>query len=278
MKGLYVMITGKKIAVIGAGNMGDVIVGALISKCGVSPENLTISDVDGDRLKRFASLYQVVTTTNNIEAAREAHILILAVKPQVIESVLVEISQIPVSGLVVSIAAGVPLETIEEILGPESRVVRVMPNTPAMVGEGASALAHGKNASEEDMALARALFESLGMTVAVDEYLMDAVTGLSGSGPAYCFIIIEALTDAGVKMGLPRDTALKLSAQTMLGSALLCLRDGRTPSQLKDMVTSPGGTTIEGIKALEKGALRATLMDAVEAAVLRSKALGRKKP
>lgn len=270
------MITEKKIAVIGAGNMGDVIVGALVSKCGISPEQLTVTDVDVKRLEGFAARYQVKTGTGNADAARESDIVILAVKPQIMESVLSELAAIPMTGLAVSIAAGVALETIEAILGPKCRVVRVMPNTPSLVGEGAAALASGKNATGEDMELVRTLFESLGMTVTVDESLMDAVTGLSGSGPAYCFIIIEALTDAGVKMGLARDTALKLAAQTMRGAATLCLQDGRTPSQLKDMVTSPGGTTIEGIKALEKGALRATIMDAVEAAVLRSRALGKK--
>lgn len=270
------MITDKTIAVIGAGNMGDVIVGALVSTCGVPPEQLTVTDVDARRLEIFAARYGVATATGNAGAARESDVVILAVKPQIMEPVLAELAAIPPAGLIVSIAAGVSLETIESILGPRSRVVRVMPNTPSLVGEGAAALAPGTNVTGEDMDLVRAMFEALGMTVTVDESLMDAVTGLSGSGPAYCFIIIEALTDAGVKMGLARDTALKLAAQTMRGAATLCLQDGRTPSQLKDMVTSPGGTTIEGIKALEKGALRATIMDAVEAAVLRSRALGKK--
>jgi len=192
------------------------------------------------------------------------------------ENVLREIAPLSFTGTVISIAAGVTISSVEGILGARARVVRVMPNTPSLAGEGAAALAPGSNATDEDLALARTIFDGLGLTVLVDESLMDAVTGLSGSGPAYGFIIIEALTDAGVKMGLSRETALKLAAQTMLGAAKLCLEDGRTPSQLKDMVTSPGGTTIEGIKALEKGGLRATLMDAVEAATLRSKALGKK--
>ncbi len=271
------MINEKRVAVVGAGNMGEVLTCALIEKCGVPPDRITVSDISTERLELFESRYSTKTTTDNLEAVREADLVILAVKPQVMEPVLREMAHEAPSGLIISVAAGVALSTIEEILGGQCRIIRVMPNTPALVGEGASAISPGKNTDDEDLELARAIFDSLGLTVVVDERLMDAVTGLSGSGPAYCFIIVEALTDAGVKMGLPRETALKLAAQTMLGSAALCLRDGRTPSQLKDMVTSPGGTTIEGIKALEKGGIRATIMDAVEASALRSKAMGIKK-
>lgn len=270
------MIQEKRIALIGAGNMGEVLLGALLRKCSVDPERLIVSDINSELLERFSSYYSVSTTTSNVEAAAGADLVLLAVKPQIMEPVLKELAATPPEGLVLSIAAGVSLETIEGILGPDSRVIRVMPNTPSLVGEGAAALAPGKNVTDEDVDLGRMIFDALGLTVLIDESLMDAVTGLSGSGPAYCFIIIEALTDAGVKMGLPRDTALKLAAQTMLGAGTLCLHDGRTPSQLKDMVTSPGGTTINGIKALEKGRLRATLMDAVEASALRSRELGKK--
>jgi len=276
MKGAETMLEEKRIAVIGAGNMGDVIVGAMISRCEVDPERLIVSDISETRLEWFESRHGVRTTTDNREALEGADLVILAVKPQVMENVLREIAPLSFTGTVISIAAGVTISSVEGILGARTRVVRVMPNTPSLAGEGAAALAPGTNATDEDLALARTIFDGLGLTVLVDESLMDAVTGLSGSGPAYGFIIIEALTDAGVKMGLSRETALKLAAQTMLGAAKLCLEDGRTPSQLKDMVTSPGGTTIEGIKALEKGGLRATLMDAVEAATLRSKALGKK--
>ena len=178
------------------------------------------------------------------------------------------------SHLVISIAAGIPIPFIEDRLRKGVRVIRVMPNTPALVGEGMTALAAGSAATEADLAEARRIFDAVGLTVVVKEELMNAVTGLSGSGPAYVFIMIEALSDAGVRMGLSRDIALKLSAQTLLGAARLCLQAGKHPGELKDMVTSPAGTTIAGIKALEEGKIRATLIAAVEAATLRAKELG----
>ena len=179
--------------------------------------------------------------------------------------------------LIISIAAGISTQFIEGYLKKGVRVIRVMPNTPAMIGEGATAIAGGANAMEGDMALARYIFDAVGITVSVKEDLMDAVTGLSGSGPAYGFVIIDALAAGGVNMGLSRDIALKLAVQTLLGAAKLCLKGDKHPAELRDMVTSPGGTTIAGLKALEEGKLRATLMTAVEAATLRSKELGKKK-
>ena len=273
------MIQEKRIGIIGAGTMGEVLTKALISGCSVSPEHITLADIEGHRLEQLHADYGIQTTTDNSRAIEGADILILAVKPQILGTVLNGIAGIlETETLVVSIAAGIAIVTIEESLGPAHRVIRVMPNTPAMIGQGATAIAAGRNAREEDLAIVRRIFDAVGLTVTVDEDLMDAVTGLSGSGPAYGFIIIEALADAGVNMGLPRGIALKLASQTMLGAAQFCLNGDKTPSQLKDMVTSPGGTTIEGIKALERGRLRATLMDAVEAATNRSMALGKKKP
>jgi pyrroline-5-carboxylate reductase len=175
---------------------------------------------------------------------------------------------------VVSIAAGVPIAAIERRLGTGARIVRTMPNTPCLVGTGATALSAGEHATEADLALASALFQAVGITTVVDESLLDAVTGLSGSGPAYIFLIIEALSDAGVKVGLSRHVALKLAAQTVLGSAKLLIETGQHPGHLKDQVTSPGGTAIAGLHTLEAGGLRTTLMDAVEAATLRAKQLG----
>jgi pyrroline-5-carboxylate reductase len=177
--------------------------------------------------------------------------------------------------IVISIAAGVALAKIEKALKDTSRVVRVMPNTPALVLAGAAALAGGKNATADDLALVQGIFSYVGRAVIVEEKLMDAVTGLSGSGPAYVFLIIDALSDGGVKAGLPRPLALELAAQTVFGSAKMVLETKEHPAKLRDMVTSPGGTTIEGLHALEKGKLRATLMNAVEAATARSRELGK---
>jgi len=269
------MLKGKKVSIIGGGNMGEVITGGIISGNLVSTDTLMIADALKDRLNYLKEKYQVRIEKNNKKAVKFADIIILAVKPQNIGEVLEEISgDIDKTKLIVSIAAGIPTKFIEGYLKKGIHVIRVMPNTPALIGEGAAALARGINATEDDLAAARQIFDSVGITVIVNEELMDAVTGLSGSGPAYVFIIIEALSDAGVKMGLARDISLQLAAQTLVGAAKLCLKGDKHPAQLKDMVTSPGGTTIAGIKALEDGGLRGTLMSAVEAATLRSKELG----
>ncbi len=269
------MLKGKKVSIIGGGNMGEVIASGIISGKLVSVNNLTVSDVVKNRLDYLKGKYKVRTEENNKKAANFADIIVLAVKPQNMGELLEDISNvINKSKLVISIAAGIPTKFVEGYLKKGIHVIRVMPNTPALIGEGAAALAGGINATEEDLAAARQIFDSVGITVIVNEELMDAVTGLSGSGPAYVFIIIEALSDAGVKMGLARDISLQLAAQTVVGAAKLCLKGDKHPAQLKDMVTSPGGTTIAGIKALEDGRLRGTLMSAVEAATLRSKELG----
>jgi pyrroline-5-carboxylate reductase len=177
--------------------------------------------------------------------------------------------------LVISIAAGVDTATIEEAVADGVRVVRAMPNTPALVGAGATAVSAGKHASEADLATARALFDAVGITVELDEGQLDAVTGLSGSGPAYIFLILEALADAGVKVGLARRNAQRLAAQTVMGSAKMLLETDEHPGKLKDMVTSPGGTAIAGLHTLEQGGLRTTLINAVETATKRSRELGR---
>jgi pyrroline-5-carboxylate reductase len=210
------------------------------------------------------------------DAVSQAEIVLLCVKPQVIDVVLTKI--VPVADkdkLLISIAAGVTIARIEKVLTGGPRVVRVMPNTPALVLAGAAGLAGGKNATNDDLALAQSIFNSVGRAFIVDEKLMDAVTGLSGSGPAYVFTIIEALAEAGVKAGLPRQLALELAAQTVYGAAKMVLETKEHPGKLRDMVTSPGGTTIEGLHALEEGKLRATLMNAVAAATARSRELGK---
>lgn len=269
-------LQGKKVGIIGGGKMGEVLLSGLVSRKLVPAKDIMVSDAVAARLAELKKTRRVQVTPDNTKAVRHGDIIILAVKPQNMAEVLEGIAG-AVGGdkLVISIAAGIPAGFIEARLGKEARVIRVMPNTPALIGAGAAALAPGKKATAADLAVARQIFDSVGITVVVKEDLMDAVTGLSGSGPAYGFLIIEALADAGVRMGLGRDIALKLSAQTLFGAAKLCLESGKHPAELKDMVTSPGGTTIAGLKALEEGRLRATLMAAVEAAALRSQELGK---
>jgi len=272
------MLQGKKIGVIGGGKMGGVIVAGIVNRKLAPAAAVTVADTLPERLQELKGAHQVGVTESSIKAAQAADVIILAVKPQDVGSLLQELNPVlDEKKLVLSIAAGITTGFIEGHLRAGARVVRIMPNTPALVGEGAAALTRGKNASEDDLALALAIFDALGSTVVVKEELLDAVTGLSGSGPAYGFLIIEALADGGVLMGLSREVALKLAAQTMLGAAKLCLAGDKHPAELKDMVASPGGTTIAGLQALEEGRLRATLMAAVEAATLRSRELGGKK-
>jgi len=267
---------GEKIYIIGGGNMGEALAVGILSGGLAQAEDITIHDILEERLVYFSDKYHVNVSENISGAIETSDIVILAVKPQNMEKVLEDIAGAVGDKLIISIAAGVTLGFIEEHLGEKTRAVRVMPNTPALIGEGATALAGGKNATDSDIATARRIFDSVGITVVVKEELIDAVTGLSGSGPAYGFIIIDALANAGVNQGLEARTALKLAAQTMLGAAKLCLNGDRTPAQLTDMVTSPGGTTIEGIKALKDGRIEETLAAAVKAATRRSKELGKK--
>jgi len=264
----------KKIGIIGAGKMGGALLGGILRAGIVSPEELIVADQDRRRLEELKEKFEIEATALNRRAA-EAEMVILAVKPQVIGEVIDDIAKVvKTETLLVSIAAGVPLGFIEKRLGKECPVIRAMPNTPAMIGEGATALAAGRKATEKEMALARRIFEAVGKTVVVKEELMDAVTGLSGSGPAYVFTVMEALADGGVQMGLDRATARLLAVQTVLGSAKLALASDLHFGELRDMVTSPGGTTIAGLRALEEGKIRATLMAAVEVATRRSQALG----
>lgn len=268
------MLTGKKITIIGGGKMGSIIAQSLIVRKILSEKDLTVTDIDTARRNFLCSQMGLQVSSDNKKAAKNADIIILAVKPQNMAPTLKEIAMaINKSKTVISIAAGITTNYIEGYLAKGVRVMRVMPNTPALVGAGAAAITKGNNATADDVKLTRAIFAAVGITVEVEEKLMDAVTGLSGSGPAYCFLIIEALADGGVQMGLPRELALQLAAQTMLGSALLCLQGDKHPAQLKDMVTSPAGTTAAGLKALEDGKIRATLISAVEAATKRSREL-----
>lgn len=256
--------------------MGEALISGLVSSGSADPLNLICTDIREERLNELAGRYGVRTSSDNLEAARQSEVVIYAVKPQLMAEVLKETSDaLDLNKVVISIAAGVPLRAIESLLQKELRLIRVMPNIAASVKESATAFSAGKHARKEDIELARTIFNSVGKSVYLREnYLMDAITGLSGSGPAYIFIIVDALADAGVKMGLARKDAQYLAAQTVLGAAKMLMETGEHPGQLKDRVTSPGGTAIAGIHTLEKGGLRTTLINAVEAATQRSKELG----
>jgi pyrroline-5-carboxylate reductase len=265
----------KTIGFMGGGNMAAALVKGLLHSKLVGPEHIVISDVKPERLEVLKNAHGIRTTVDNHELVRGVDVLVIAVKPQVVDKALGAVgNEVPTSTLVLSVAAGVPIESLESRLPNGARVVRAMPNTPAIVLAGATAIAAGTHATDADMETAKQLFDAVGKTATLDETLLDAVTGLSGSGPAYVMLIIEALADGGVKMGLHRDTALLLAAQTVFGSAKLLLETGDHPGRLKDQVTSPGGTAIAGLHTLESGALRKTLIDAVESASLRAAALG----
>jgi pyrroline-5-carboxylate reductase len=262
------------IGFIGTGNMAEALIRGLVHAGVAGPEQVVGSDPREERGTEMTGRYGIRVVSDNVAVAKQADILVLSVKPQVMAKVLDEIGKhIHARALVISIAAGIPLTAIEAKL-PQARVIRTMPNTPALVGAGATAIAAGGHATDEDLKAARRIFDSVGTTVVLEEAQMDAVTGLSGSGPAYIFLIIEALSDAGVKVGLSRYNAQALAAQTVLGSAKLLIETNEHPGRLKDMVTSPGGTAIAGLHTLEAGGLRTTLMDAVEAATRRSRELG----
>jgi len=242
----------------------------------VSADRIAASAPRKERLDELRTTYGIDVTTHNREVVQRCGLVVLSVKPQILDKVLIEVGDVLKAGtLIVSIAAGVDTATIEEAVPDGVRVIRAMPNTPALVGAGATAISAGKHASETDLATARALFDAVGITVVLDESHLDAVTGLSGSGPAYIFLILEALADAGVKVGLSRRNAQRLAAQTVMGSAKLLLDTDEHPGKLKDMVTSPGGTAIAGLHTLEEGGLRTTLINAVETATKRSRELGR---
>ena len=227
--------------------------------------------------KKFFSATGVKSLASSSDVAVSCDILVLAVKPQAMPKLLGEIKHVvQLRHLIISIAAGVTIEQIAEGIGTENRIVRVMPNTPCLVGESATGLAVGPFATAADTELVSRLFGAVGKALPVPEYLLDAVTGLSGSGPAFIYVLIEALADGGVRMGLPRDTATTLAAQTVLGAAKMVLETGQHPGALKDAVASPGGTTIAGLHALERGGVRAAMMNAVEAATLRATELGKK--
>jgi len=270
-----VSIKGKRVAFLGAGNMGEALIKGLTQAGLVPAGSIAASDPRGEHLAEIARRYGIQAVADNTDLVKRAEVIILAVKPQIMGVVLKEVADVVDEGkLLISIAAGVATKKLREQLGKPARLIRVMPNTPALVLEGVTAIARADGLRPGDLEAAQELFAAVGKVVVLEESAMDAVTGLSGSGPAYVAIAIEALADGGVKMGLDRATAMTLAAQTVLGSARLVLDTGVHPGQLKDMVSSPGGTTIAGIAALEDGGLRRALIQAVERATLRSRELG----
>lgn len=275
MKNEAARMAGRKIGFIGGGNMAGALIRGLLDGKTVSADQIRASDVKPERLDELRGKFGIETTSDNEELGRWADVLVIAVKPQIVDRILAPVSAaLNETDLVISIAAGVPLEALEARLPQGARVVRAMPNTAAIALAGATAIAAGSHATTGDLEVAKSLFDAVGRCVVLDESLLDAVTGLSGSGPAYVMLMIEALADGGVKVGLGRDTALLLAAQTVYGAAKLQLDTGEHPGRLKDMVTSPGGTAIAGLHTLEAGGLRRTLIDAVEAASKRSVELG----
>ena len=265
-----------RIGFLGAGKMATALGQGWIHSGLVVPQDVCASDPIAAAREHFTNSTGAAAFADNPRVATQSDVLVLAVKPQNLPELLREIKPaLQDRHLLISIAAGITLRQISEALGADRRLIRVMPNTPCLVGASASAFAAAATATPADVQLTERLLGSVGRAMQVPEKLLDAVTGLSGSGPAFVAVMIEALADGGVRMGLPRDLALVLAAQTVLGSAKLMLETGLHPGQLKDMVASPAGTTIAGLHALERGGIRAALMDAVEAATNRSVELGK---
>lgn len=264
-------LKGRKIGFIGGGAMGEALVTGLLRAGLVAPSQVYISDISEQRRAQLRQKLSVNTTADSCVVTKEADIVIISVKPHVAVQVLKEIAAVArPEQIFISIAAGVTISQIESCLAGPVPIVRVMPNTPCLVGEGASAVSAGRHAGEESIKAAMAIFNAAGKAVEVPESLLDCVTGLSGSGPAYMYLILESLIDGAVRLGLPGNIARELAAQTMLGAAKMVLETTEHPARLKNMVTTPGGTTAAGLFALEEGALRSVLMKAVAEATRRS--------
>lgn len=259
-----------RLGIIGGGAMGEAFAGGVISSGWLKPTDITIADIDESRQKRLREQLGVNVASDNVLTATNADIVLLAVKPSVVPTVLDAIGEYLRSQLVISIAAGVSLDAMQSRLKDNIGVIRAMPNTPSRIGAGAIGFSAGRAVTPQQIDLAVKLFESVGICIEVPERLIDAVTGLSGSGPAYVYLMIEAMSDAGVRAGLTRPDALKLAAQTVYGAAKMVIDHNEHPAVLKDQVTSPGGTTIAGVAALEKAGFRSAIMEAVKAAAKRS--------
>ena len=263
-----------RVAVLGAGKMGGILLQAFLKENLFAPAQIHATVGHAERAIALSTQWGVDVSTDNLEAARQSDLILIGVKPFQVPELIEEIKPaLTPAKTLVSFAASVKTRAIEDASGMEIPVIRAMPNTPSALGAGAAGLCRGRFVREEQMELARRIFETVGRTVVVDEKHMDAVTGLSASGPAYVYIIIEALAEAGVKVGLPRDTATQLAAQTAYGAAKMVLETGYHPALLKDAVTTPAGCTIDGILELEEGGLRVTLIKAVMRATERAKQL-----
>jgi pyrroline-5-carboxylate reductase len=264
----------KKLTLVGAGKIGEALLSGILSSQLVPVSHVVATDAEPSRAGYIGDKYGVKTHTDNRQAVVGADLILLCVKPQQVRDVLREIRKhAKKDTLVISVAASVTTTLIEKELDRGVRVIRVMPNTPCLIRQGMSAVCRGKHATDEDLKVAQAIFGSMGRTVVVDERHMDTITGLSASGPAYVYMIIESLAEAGVKLGLPRELSTELSAQTLLGSAAMVLHTGEHPAMLKDVVTTPAGCTIDGVLELEEGGLRVTLIKAVVRAAERAKEL-----
>ncbi|MBI4423609.1 MAG: pyrroline-5-carboxylate reductase [Elusimicrobia bacterium] len=269
------MLRDKKIAVLGAGHMGGALIGGMLrGKLVAGPKNIVATRRSPEALEELRRKWDIHASSDNRKAVKGADIVILAVKPQGAGALLDEIAPVGRKGqLYISVMAGIQTSFINARLKRPNPVVRAMPNTPALVDEGATAIAAGKHAGEPELKTAEAIFKAVGRVETLPENLLDAVTGLSGSGPVYIYMVIEALTDGGVKMGIPRAVALRLAAQTVYGAAKLVLETGKHPAILKDEVTTPGGTAIAAVHELESKGLRTVLIDAVVTATKRSREL-----
>jgi pyrroline-5-carboxylate reductase len=264
-------LSDKKLAVLGAGKLGGILLRAYLKQGLFKPKNVTATVKHGEKAAALAKELGVAVTSDNRAAVKGADIVLLGVKPQVVAEVLKEIApEISAKAVVISVAASVPTTYLEQHLGDRAVVVRAMPNTPAAVGCGMTGICRGAHAGPEHLEVAREMFDAVGRTVVVDEKNMDAVTGLSASGPAFAYIMLESLAEAGVKVGLPREVSTLLAAQMMKGSASVVLETGDHPALLKDSVTTPAGCTIDGILELEEGKLRVTLIKAVVKATSRA--------
>ncbi len=264
-----------RVAIIGAGAMGSAIARGVVANGIVLAESVVVADIDQAKLDAARRDLGVRVTTDNAEAVSQAKVVLFAVKPGIVAKAATQIAgALPDDCLVISIAAGVKIAAIESHLGRPVAVIRAMPNTPCQIGSGATVYSRGTHASDQHCATAKSIFEAVGIALELPENMLDAVTGLSGSGPAYVYLFIEALSDAGVACGLPRPVALQLATQTVLGSAKMVAETGLHPAILREQVTSPGGTTIAGLEALERKAVRAAVIDAVKAAKKRSEELG----
>ncbi len=269
------MLSNHRVAVIGAGNIGRALIGGLVNGHEFDPSQLWATRRNPAALDALSHDFPGIhTTKDNTEAVASATIVILAIKPQNVHDVVNEIRRsVSTKTLAISVLAGITTDALQKSLGQDVPVVRTMPNTPALVDEGATAIAGGRFSTGEHVELARHIFEAVGKVEIVPEYLMDAVTGLSGSGPAYVYMFIEALTDAGVKQGIPRPIAARLAAQTVYGASKLVIETGKHPAILRDEVTTPGGTAIAAVAELEAHGLRTMLINAVATATARSKDL-----